>query len=173
MMRAELARWLRESAAGQRFLPWFLEQSPRDRRMLAALGVFLALVTLYVAVWDPIRSARAEAEQRYASELADYRWLLEHREAARAAASRRGGGGGRGQALLGTVAGSARRNGIDLSRFQPEGEQALSIVLEDVSFNELLRWLERLSTQHGIRVRQATIDSRARDGRVSGRIVVF
>ncbi len=169
-MMARLLERLRESAAGQ----WYLAQTPRDRRMLLLLGIFVAAVVIYAGIWSPIREARREAEARYARELADYRWIVAHREEARAAAARRGrGSGGGSQALLSTVASAARNAGIELARFQPEGGDGLSIVVEDVRFDELVVWLEALRSEHGIRVRQATMDSRRRDGRVQGRIVVF
>jgi len=168
-LRGRLTERFAASAIGQ----WFFGQSRRDQNVLALLGVFLILVAIYLLVWVPIQDDLSVAQTRHADALGDQRWILSHREEARRAAAQSVGGGGRsGQALLSTVANSARRTGMTLNRFQPEGNDALAVSLDDVPFGELVNWLESLASEEGIAVRQASIDARDESGRVRVRLVL-
>lgn len=170
-IRARLGGLVVSSAAGR----WYAEQSRRDQRVLALLGLFLAGVGLWVGLWLPVQDRLAVAERRHSAALEDRRWVVEHRDEARAAAARSGRGGQTrsGQALLSTVADSARRSGLTLNRFQPEGSDALSVFLDEAPFGELVVWLERLEREQGIRVRQASVDASGRSGHVRARLVLY
>ncbi len=160
---------LQDSTAGR----WYLEQSERDQRVLFLLAIFLVAVLFWLFVWLPIQDRLSVAENRHARALADQQWILEHRETLQQLATTRTGAGPRtGQALLSTVAGSARRHGITLNRFQPEGSDALAVSLDDVPFGELVVWLERLQREDGIQVRSATLDAQNAPGRVRARILL-
>lgn len=167
-MQALMAR-LMDSSAGR----WYFEQTERDQRLLLLLAVFVLTVLFWLLVWLPIQDRLAIAETRHARALTDQRWILERREMLQQQASRQSGAGARsGQALLSTVATSARNAGITLNRFQPEGSDALAVSLEDVPFGELVVWLDQLQRQDGIRVRSATIDAQNTPGRVRARVLL-
>lgn len=167
-MQALLAR-LQDSAAAR----WYLDQSQRDQRLLLLLAGFVVAVLFWLLVWLPIQDRLTIAEVRHARALTDQRWILEQRETLQQLAARQTGAGTRtGQALLSTVATSARNSGITLNRFQPEGTDALAVSLEDVAFGELVLWLEQLQRQEGIRVRSANIDAQNAPGRVRARILL-
>lgn len=152
---------------------WYFEQGQRDQRLLLLLAVFLAAVLFWLLIWLPIQDRLAIAETRHARALTDQRWILEQQETLQQLARRQTGGGRRsGQALLSTVATSARSAGITLNRFQPEGSDALAVSLEDVAFGELVVWLEQLQRQQGVRVRSASIDAQNAPGRVRARILL-
>lgn len=167
-----LAKWwtrLQDSTAGR----WYFEQSLRDQRLLLLLAGFLVVVMFWLLIWLPIQDRLAVAEVRHARALADHRWILEQQETLKQLAVGQAGGGARsGQALLSTVANSARSAGINLNRFQPEGSDALAVSLENVPFGELVVWLEQLQREDGIRVRSATIDAQNAPGRVRARILL-
>ncbi|HSG91436.1 MAG TPA: type II secretion system protein M [Pseudomonadales bacterium] len=169
--RMRLTEAVRGSAAGQ----WFAGQAPRDRLVLTLLAGFLILVTLWLAIWLPIQDGLAVARSRHASALVDHRWILANRDAAAQAAALRGSAGSArsGQALLSTVANSARRSGMTLNRFQPEGDDALAVSMDDVAFADLLLWLETLAREEGVRVRQASLDGGEGPGRVRARLVLY
>jgi general secretion pathway protein M len=167
-----LASALTDRAAATGAGRWYAAQSPRDRRVLRLLGAFLAVVAVWLLLWVPVQDARRIAERRHADALADRAWMLEHRDEARRAGSGGSDGARSGQALLSTVAGSARRSGLTLNRFQPEGDDALSVFLDEVAFGELVLWLDALRREEGIRVRQASVDASGRSGRVRARLVL-
>lgn len=171
---ATLAERLTTSFAATPAGQWYRGQTQRDQRVLVLLALFLVVVTLYLAVWVPIQDGLTVARSRHADALADQRWMIANRDAARRAAGRQsaGGGGRSGQALLSTVANSARRAGLTLNRFQPEGGDALAVSLDDVAFGELVAWLETLAREDGISVRQASVDARDAPGQVRVRLVL-
>lgn len=163
-----LGSTLAGTAAGR----WYLGQAPRDQRVLALLAVFLGVVVLYLSIWVPIQDSLFVARARHADALGDQRWIIANRDAAARGAQRDGAEGRSGQAMLSTVASSARAAGLTLNRFQPEGTDALAVSLDDVAFGDLVLWLETLARQNGIHVRQASIDARDQPGRVRVRLVL-
>lgn len=169
----ELRSRLTERAAATGAGQWFFGQSSRDQNVLVLLAAFLVIVGIYLLVWAPVQDALSVARSRHADALGDQRWMLSHREEARLIGAQSAGAGGRsGQALLSTVANSARSTGVTLNRFQPEGNDALAVSLDDVPFGVLVGWLEALASEEGIAVRQASIDARDEPGRVRVRLVL-
>jgi general secretion pathway protein M len=167
-MRERALLTLAASPAGR----WYREQSPRDQRVLVLLAGFLLLASVWLLLRVPVERDLTLAERRYEAARSDHLWILAHRDEAARAAGRGGQGSQTGQALLSTVAGSARRSGLTLNRFQPEGDDALTVSLDEVEFGEMLRWLETLKAEDGIRVRQASLSGADRSGRVRARLVL-
>jgi general secretion pathway protein M len=76
-----------------------------------------------------------------------------------------------GQSLLSQVSRTAQQFGIKPNRLQPEGNDAVSVWFDEVSFNDLIKWLDSQS-QSGMSVRQISIDREELPGRVNARIVL-
>ena len=47
----------------------------------------------------------------------------------------------------------------------------MSVVVQEQPFNDVLRWMERLASQHGLQVVQASVDAHG-GGRVNARFVI-
>ena len=160
------ARW-RQSALGRRFDA--LES--RERDVVTLLAIVVAAAVFYVAVWQPIAEWSARAEARYARELAVLDYLRTNEAAARDA-GRRGGTAAATGSILTLVADTAAAAGIQLTRYQNEAGGGLSIVLQDQSFDSVLRWLADLE-RGGRRIRQLSVDAQGNPGRVNARISVM
>ena len=151
---------------------WWSALAPREQRIVGAGGVALAVILLYLAVWEPLGKARHSRER----ELADARALAAqietlgaNRGAAPAALS------GAGQSLLAVVDQSRRTSAITKppSRLQPEGDTTVRIWLEDVPFDALVRWLNELQTRYGVRVDNADIERQSGPGLVNARLTLM
>lgn len=167
-------RSLQERAAASAPVQWFREQTTREQRLLLGTGGFLLAVMFWLLIWQPVQDRLQVAEQRHARALADHDWLRanEARLAALARRDQTAAGPRSGQALLGTISSSAREHGLSLSRFTPEGRDALSVSLDDVPFDALVQWLAALEDEEGIRATTATIDAAQANGRVRARLVL-
>lgn len=149
----------------------------RDQQALLVMSVAILLAVLYFAIWRPAVSFhdRAESSRENAAEL--LAWMNANRTSIQALAE--GGAGGTttssitdGRALMSTVTRSAGDSGLSLNRFEPSGDSAIRVWLENVSFQKVAAWLEKLSGQHGIVVDQASFDREDAPGMVSVRLTL-
>lgn len=154
------------------------DQLPRrDQQMLQILVVALVLAVLYFGVWRPAADFRENSENARTSAVALLGWMQENRQAIRglAAASQPAPGSGQiadGRSLMATVTQTARDSSLSLQRFEPSGDNAIRIWMEDVPFNQVAAWLEQLHQEYGIMVDQAAMDRRNDPGIVSVRLTL-
>ena len=103
-------------------------------------------------------------------------WVRSKEATARAVASMGNESGQTGNLgdddLLKTVTDSADKSGMPLQRFEPSGNQAMRIWLEQVPFTDLTQWLAHLETKYGIVVDQASLDRADEPGLVDARITL-
>jgi general secretion pathway protein M len=151
---------------------WWASLAERERRVLGAGGVVLALVILYLFAWEPLAAAR---QQRHV-ELQAARALATQLDQLAAIAPRGAGAptAGAGQSLLAIVDQSRKASAIDKppTRLQPEGDDTVRIWLEDVPFEALVRWLGDLQARYGVRVDSADIERESGPGLVSARLTL-
>lgn len=132
----------------QQLIQWWSSLQSREQRLVTGAGVVVVIGLFYWVLWQPLHSARdtqqqkVEAAQRQLSQLQQ---LLPQLQAAGAGTVSRSG------SVAQIISNSARSSGIRVSRMQPQNQQ-LTLVLEDVSFEQLLGWLHALHYQHGVQL---------------------
>lgn len=158
----------------QRFRAWWATLAQREQRVLAAGGVILGLVVLYLGAWEP--AVHASHARQIALEDARALATLLETLAVEVQRNRGAGGGtaGAGQSLLSVVDQSRRASALTKppSRLQPEGDTTVRIWLEDVPFDALLRWLADLQLRYGVRVDTADIERESGPGLVNARLTL-
>jgi general secretion pathway protein M len=130
----------------QQFLSWWFSLQQREQRLVAGAAVVCAIAVFYWMIWQPLHQANVTQQQKVQlakRQLAELQQLLPKLKAAGETAQRSGG------SLPQIISNSARGAGISVSRMQPQNDQ-LTMVLEDVSFAQLLAWLHTLQYQHGV-----------------------
>jgi general secretion pathway protein M len=145
--------------------------APRERAALGALGTFVAMVLLYVAIWSPLQRSLARLRTQVPIEQAR---LVEMREQATLV------GRIRGTALpappvnpVAFVGEAAARNGLGaaLKRAEPEGAKGVRVQLEAAPFASVVTWLAELQ-QNGLRAETAALEAHATPGTVSARLLL-
>jgi|TARA_B110000495_G_C22871146_1_gene508019 general secretion pathway protein M len=148
------------------------ELEKRERMAVLSLSIFLVGVVLYAGIWAPVNSYTLEAQIDHDRYLKLLTYLKSTESQARSSSENQSTGKAAGQSLLSSVSKSARSVGINPSRLQPEGSDAVSVWFDAVAFTKLMLWLERLESGQGIVVQQITIDRRDLPGQVSARLVL-
>lgn len=148
---------------------WLSGLEQRERRLVSAGAVIVALTLLYLILWEPMAKAhlRREADLAIARQLAARIELL-----AGQARSNPGIGSSRGLSLLSAVD-QASKSGIlnkPLTRIQPEGDAEVKVWLEAVSFEALIRWIAQMQARDGIVVRAAQIEKDVAPGTVNAQL---
>ena len=80
----------------------------------------------------------------------------------------------KGQSLLGTIDRTAKTGklGKSVKRVQPDGQTKARVWMENVSFDSMVDWLEKLQRQQGIRIVTSVIEKQDEPGLVNARLVL-
>jgi len=147
------------------------ELEKRERAALLSLSIFLFGVLLYAGIWSPANRYALESQIDHDRSLELLTYLKSTESKARSTLENKSAGDRAGQSLLSSVSRSARTVGVNPSRLQPEGSEAVSVWFDEVAFTKLMLLLERLESGQGIVVQQISIDRRDVPGQVSARLV--
>lgn len=152
---------------------WWHNLQAREQRILTGGAVVVLLLLLYLLVWEPYQQEKQRLQEAVAAKQRDLQAMQQ--AAAEIDALRRSGAGGQlpaGQSIMGIVDSSAKQFnlGAGIKRLQPEGEQAVKVWAEQVSFDDLVRWLDELQKRYGIAIHTLSIERHETGGRVNVRM---
>lgn len=146
--------------------------SQRERQMVLAAALVIAVTLLWLLVWEPV----AGWQQRGVQALEAQRAVAQRLAQATALQQQRGPGQqiDRSTALLTVVDRSSRGPtlGKAPSRVQPDGEQSVKVWLENVAYENLLAWLIELQNGYGIQPSALEIERSERAGTVDARLTL-
>ena len=131
----------------QQFQVWWQGLQQREQRLVLISAVVVVIGILYWGIWQPVRQYQSNQQQR----LSVAQQQLEQLNAAIPQLMAAKQGGRRSGSIAQIITQSARSSGVTVSRMQPQADQ-LTLVLEDLSFAQLLGWLHNLQYQHGVRL---------------------
>jgi general secretion pathway protein M len=148
----------------------FNTMSERERRMVLFGGIAVVLLLAFGVIL-PLDQKVVQARKRLAQKTTDLAWMREVGPELAASGPIRVA---TGQSLLAIADQSARESnlGSSIAGSDPSGTGGLRMRLEKAPFDTLVTWLARLSTQNGVRVESATIDSTGTPGTVNAAIVL-
>lgn len=119
--------------------------SPRDRIAVVVLAVFVLVSLAGLGALNLHRAAdKAQQQAQQEKELAA---LLQSSVPLLSA-----GGGSSGQSVLDTVSASAGGMGINMQRFEPDGD-SVRVWLENAEFGKVAGWLNTLN-QQGVKAQE-------------------
>lgn len=150
---------------------WYKHRSSSDQRAINLLTVFFLGLTLYFAAWQPVRANLKAAESYYASRQELHAFVKTREPEVRALQSSAGNDvrGLGGESLLSVVTDTARSRDLALRRYEPKGENGVSLWLDGVAFNDVVAWLDELRNLYAIRVSQISVD---RDDERAGAVTI-
>ncbi|MCS4502986.1 Type II secretion system protein M [wastewater metagenome] len=156
---------------------WWHDLAPRDRRILIAGAVALAVIAWFFGLWLPPRQAGPALHDRLAAAETDLAWMRAHAGEAEALRQRRQAGGAEHtdpRAVYVLVEESARQAGLGeaLERIEPAGNAEARVTLNGAAFDGLVPWLAGLRDSHGIQAGSASFRATGTPGRVDARLVL-
>jgi general secretion pathway protein M len=151
---------------------WLATLAPRERLMVLAGAVVVAIGILYFGIWSPLSRAHIQR----AAALDSARNVATRLETAAALVQRssHGGAANRSVSLLSAIDQSSKSPvlGKAPSHIQPEGDKNVNVWVEDVPFDNLVRWLADLELRFGIVVQTADIERQSGVGLVNARLTL-
>jgi general secretion pathway protein M len=161
-------QWRVRMAESPLWLRWQRLQ-PRERLSLTLLAAFLAVVLLYLLVWQPAQRHAREARAAYQEARELHRYLEQNTELARQL-SRSQPVTLAPEQLQGLVTQSAQESGLTIESFDNGSDGSLQVTLPGASYATLLRWFETLQAA-GASLGEVSI-SQVGDGLVDARVTV-
>ena len=157
-------------------MEWFNSLQSRERYMLVAAAVVVALVLFYVAVWDPMVSSVARLEKSVDSAQRQLVWMnnasseiLAHRRSGEQPAAAR-----LNVSLITAVETTAKASGVRkaMTRMEPQGSSKITVELKKVDFDQLVGWIEKLGHEYGASVSQFSTRRTDGSGLVDARLII-
>jgi general secretion pathway protein M len=146
---------------------WWQQLKSSEQRLVAIMGIVVALFLLYSVVWQPLVNNLNQTQQKLVRQQALLSWVQEsaqrYQQSKKSAASTSSNG-----SLSSIVNRSAGRNNISIARLQPQGED-LQVWIDEVPFTQLLSWLEFLANNEGLSVKSIDLSQADRAGVVKVR----
>jgi general secretion pathway protein M len=151
---------------------WHLLQ-PRERVILAGGAVVALFLLGYALIWAPLqrdltrlRASVPQARLQLKSMQAQAQQIARLRNSKRVRTD--------SASLLTQLDRSAQQRGLRqyITRMEPEGQDAVRVALDRVSFNTLIAWLADVQQQSGVRLDTATITAHTDAGIVSARLLL-
>lgn len=150
--------------------------APREQRALALGGLALAVIGLWLLLWEPLAKSRDEWRTRVVAAENDLAWM---RAAAPQVRAARGDDAPRaplqdGRSLLARVDASAREAGLGntLLQVEPVNANLVRARFERAGFDAMMRWLETLASGHGVRVSELSVQRADGVGLVDARVAL-
>lgn len=143
---------------------WWLGLNSREQRLIGSLGGVVLIFIFYSLVWQPLNENITNTEKKLKRQQEILVFVKQ--EVSRYKAS--GSSSQRPQAagsLASIVNKAASRSGIAITRIQPQG-QDLQVWIDNIAFNTLLQWLEQLSQQQGLMIKNIDLDATDVNGEV-------
>lgn len=155
---------------------WWNAQSVRDRRVLVAGGIVVAILLTWALAWIPLSRARASLTAQVAQQRADVAWMRQSLAQARELRTQgaRGNVARQGKSLLALADATARADGLGdaLNRVEPTGAASVRVSFEVVDFDVLSNWLEALARDYGVSVTDLSVDKSQGLGLVNARVTL-
>lgn len=144
----------------------------RERKMVYAAALALAVFLPYQIIWAPLMNTVAEKRERVAKQQGDLIWMqskvAEVRNLSRTASNPQGSE----QSVYGIVERTARQQFKGDIRVQQEGKEGIRIQIQNTSFDELMLWLDNLGYQHQVFVKDFKVENEKEAGRVNASILL-
>lgn len=146
--------------------------SLRDRRALAALAAALVVVLFWLAVVAPTLRFAERSRAELATAREDLGWMQANANKVRRAMAQGAGHLEPGQSLLSAVNSSAQQAGLNLQRFEPDGERRVRVTLENAVFTDVMRWIVEVERRYGLQVEHFNAEVQAQPGIVNIRLTL-
>jgi len=144
-----------------KFLVFWRGMQPRERLILTVGVLLIGGLIFYQLVLKPWHRAINDMQVSVAGIRVDLVWMRQQAELIKDGGVQireelKGGN----QSLMAVIERSAKSQGVDkaIQQIVPRENNEVSIVLEEVSFNKWLRWIDQLQSEYGVKIKQMTAD---------------
>ena len=153
---------------------WFLSLTQRERVMVQVASSVVTVFLFYLLILDPISSNYSKNKKNIQTATETLEWMknaaleVKQLRGGRQLAERPQGK----QFVLSMIDNSVKKAGLAsvMKRVQPEGDSGVRVWFEAAAFDELIKWLAMIETEHGLLVNEINIEQTDSIGLVNARV---
>ncbi len=152
----------------------FYDLNPRERLMVLGGGVALLLIAIYLLVWDPLITKQASLKASIQSQQVIYQQMLKSAEQIKQFKGTSGFKVVNASAMQSIINRSAKSAlpGAIIKRVEQNRQQAVQVWIDQVSFDDMIKWLGGLQQTKGVRVVALYSERTEQVGRVNVRLTL-
>jgi general secretion pathway protein M len=136
---------------------WFESLAQSERTLVSVAAVVVCIGIIYFAIWLPIDNSLATAQKKLAAKEKSLLWM--EQSVAKVLASSNSASSPRGNTpLITLVNSSGRAKGFNFSKVLPKDDNEISLLIDEVKFDDFITWLDSLESQHRISVENLTVN---------------
>ncbi len=148
---------------------WYAGLAPRERRVVSAGALTLAVLLVVGGGLLPLQSAVSSATHRLATRREDLEWMRRNAPLVLAAGDNLAADTGEPAVVVVDRLGREAGLGAALRGTQPSGT-GVRVQLEAAPFDTLVRWLATLEQRYGLSIEAITVDRTATPGLVNASV---
>ncbi len=152
----------------QQFKQWFFSLPLKEQRMVAGTAAVILITIFYLSIWEPIHVGLATEQQKQQSQNEILLWM---QKAATEVKSLHASGSNstirdKNKPTTLVIEKTINNAGLksSVSKLESAGNNGARVTLKDASFNQILVWLNTLSTHNGIQVVSANFERTDKPG---------
>lgn len=142
---------------------WWQQLNIREQRLVSVMSVLISIFILYGLIWQPLTENIEKTTLKLERQQALLTWVVENTQ--RYQQAKRNARANSGASLSSIVNRTSSANNITITRMQPQGDE-LQVWIDEISFNQLLTWLEQLAINDGLQVKNIDLSSADQQGMV-------
>lgn len=155
---------------------YWQQLAARERIMLGIAGIVVGIMFLYLVILEPIMNDAKRLQTQLSEQQRLLSWMEDAAREAKSLSARGGKKiqvGAGGQSLLGIIDRTAKAGNLGdaMKRVEPDGSSSVRVWLERASFDDTVRWLEKLERDYSLDIDSVVIDKEDSPGRVNVRLV--
>ena len=161
---------LADSRIGNIISSWYLSHTTRDQAIIKFVAILVLLTFFWAIILQPLLNWHA---QQKSSARLMYSLLTTIKNNTNKLVQSKNdfnGASTTNTAIIPIITRTANLNKIQLSRLQPDSEDAVVVYLEDQRFSSVLRWILQLRENNTIRINSANIESEEVDGLITAQL---
>jgi general secretion pathway protein M len=142
---------------------WWQQLNTREQRLVSVMSVLISIFVVYSFIWQPLTENIKKTTLKLERQQALLTWVAENTQ--RYQQAKRNARASSGASLSSIVNRTSSVNNITITRMQPQGDD-LQVWIDEISFNQLLTWLEQLAISNGLQVKNIDLSSADQQGMV-------
>lgn len=158
----------------QQLKQWFKSLPQKEQWMVSGTALLILITLFYLIIWEPIHVGLQEEKQKQQSQQEILIWMQNAAEEVKTlrASGNRSSIRDRNKPITLVIEQAIINAGLkpSVNKIESSGSDGARVTLNEASFNQVLVWLNTLSTHNGILVVSANIERGTRPGRANARL---
>lgn len=156
---------------------WWDTLQIRERYMVLAAAVLVALTIIYLAIWSPIANSRDNKLKRVEAKQDTVIWMAQKKqevESLKRINPNMFNSATDSRSLLAIVDTGAKQMGVRpaITRIEPKGDDSVQLYVENIAFDYLIVLLGELERRNNIGVADATFNRSDQVGKITGSVTL-